>query len=193
MDLVARAKGILLSPRNEWAKIDGEPATTGSLLVDYAAPLAAIPAIAGFVGTSLLGYNVLGLSYRVPIVRGLVAAIVQYVLTLVGVFVLGLIVDALAPSFGGTRSQIQALKVSVYSSTAAWIAGVFMLVPALSPLSIVGLYSLYLLYLGLPILMKAPADRAIGYTVVSIIAAIVVYAVIGVIAGTVTGYRPWAL
>jgi len=108
--------------------------------------------------------------------------------SLAGVFVIGLIIDALAPSFGGQPNQIMAMKVSVYSFTAAWLAGVFSIFPPLGILGIVGLYSFYLLYLGLPKLMKSPADKAIGYTIVSILLGIVVFIIAGVIGGTVTRF-----
>jgi hypothetical protein len=108
---------------------------------------------------------------------------VTYVLALAGTYVLGLIIDALAPTFNGQRSQIQALKVAVYSSTASWIAGIFQLIPGLRLLTILGLYSLYLLYLGLPVLMKSPRDKAGAYTAVVIVAAIVLFMVTGMLAG----------
>jgi hypothetical protein len=107
----------------------------------------------------------------------------MFVLSLVAVYVIGLIIDALAPTFGGTRNPIQALKVAAYSSTASWLAGVFALLPGLRVLQILGLYSLYLLYLGLPVLMKAPQDKAVGYTAVVVIAAIVVTMLVGMVAG----------
>jgi len=96
---------------------------------------------------------------------------------LVGVYVNALIIDALAPSFGGTKNNVKAFKVAAYSATAAWLAGIFGIIPMLAILSIVGLYSLYLLYLGLPRLMGVSEDKAIGYTVVVVIAWIVVYAI----------------
>jgi hypothetical protein len=108
-------------------------------------------------------------------------------LTLVGTYVLALIIDALAPTFDGQRNQIQALKVAAYSSTAAWVAGIFALIPWLGVLGILGLYSLYLLYLGLPVLMKAPREKALPYTAVVILAAIVLFMVIGMIVGRFTG------
>jgi hypothetical protein len=107
--------------------------------------------------------------------------VISYILSLVGVYVLSLIIDALAPTFGGTKNPISALKVAAYSSTASWVVGIFTLIPALSVLGILGLYSLYLLYLGLPALMKAPQDKAIGYTLVVIVSAIVLFVVAGVI------------
>jgi Yip1 domain len=104
------------------------------------------------------------------------------VLTLIVVYVLALIIDALAPTFSGTKSQIQALKVAAYSYTAAWLAGIFALVPGLRFLGILGLYSLYLLYTGLPVLMKSPAEKALGYTVVVILCGIVLSVIIGLVA-----------
>ena len=189
MSLVDRAKGILMNPKNEWAVIDTEPATVGSLYSGYIIPLAAIPAVASFIGMSLIGFSVLGFRVRMPVGSGLTSAVVAYVLGLVGVFVLALIIDALAPSFGGQKSQIQALKVAGYSMTASWVAGIFLVIPSLAILAALGgLYGLFLLFLGLPILMKAPQEKAVGYTVVVIIVAIVLYLVIGLAVRSVVPY-----
>jgi Yip1 domain len=183
MSLMARAKNILLQPKTEWPVIAGEQATTGSLYTGYIIPLAAIGPIASIIGWSVFGFSVpfVG-SIRYPIGISVRNGIVIYALSLVGVFVLALIIDALAPTFGGQKNQIQALKTSAYSYTAAWVAGIFNLIPSLALLGLlVALYSCYLLFLGLPVLMKAPEDKAVGYTAVVIIVAIVLYFVIGAV------------
>jgi hypothetical protein len=182
MNLVERVKRILLSPQTEWPVIDTEPTTTSELYTKYIVPLAAIGPIAQLIGYSLFGVNVFGTTYRVPIGSGITTALVTYILSLASVYVLATIIDTLAPTFNGKRNQIQALKVAAYSSTAAWVAGVFALIPYLRILTILGLYSIYLLYLGLPVLMKTPRDRALAYTGVVLIAAIVLFIIIGVIA-----------
>jgi Yip1-like protein len=184
MNLVQRVKGILLSPRTEWPVIDAEPTTPAELYRSYIIPLAAIGPIAQIIGYSLFGITVpfVG-TYRVPIGSAISSALVAYILSLAATYVLGLIIDALAPTFNAQRSQIQALKVAAYSSTASWVAGIFALIPGLRLLAILGLYSLYLLYLGLPVVMKAPREKALGYTAVVVLAAIVLFMVIGVIAG----------
>lgn len=184
MNLVERVKRLLLSPRTEWGVIDAESTTPAALYTGYVLPLAAIGPIAQVIGYSVFGISVpfLG-TYRVPIGSAITNAILTYVLALIATYLLGLIIDGLAPTFGAQRSPIQALKVAVYSSTPAWLAGVFALVPGLRPLQILGLYSLYLLYLGLPMLMKAPRDKAPGYTVVVVLASIVLFMVIGFTAG----------
>jgi hypothetical protein len=174
--LVNRVKAILMQPKSEWQVIDGEPATIGSIYVGYIVPLAAIPAICGAVWITRFAPGA-GVRY----------AITRYVLGLLSPFVLSLVINALAPSFGGQKSQIQALKVAAYAATASWVTGIFLLIPGLGILSILGLYSLYLLYLGLPVLMKVPADRALSYTLVTIIAAVVVFWLVALVGGYATG------
>ena len=183
MALVDRVKNILLTPRTEWEVIDAEPTTVADLYKGYIIPLAAIGPVAQAIGYSVFGFSVpfLG-SYRTPVGSAVSQAVVTYVLTLVAVFVLAIIIDALAPTFGGTQNRIQALKVAAYSYTASWVAGIFMLIPGLRMLSILGVYSLYLLYLGLPILMKSPKEKAVSYTVVVILAAIALFMLIGFVA-----------
>lgn len=181
MALVERVKNILLSPRAEWQVIDAEPATVSSLYAGYIAPLSAIPAICQAIGMSMIGMSIpfVGGHYKTPIVSALTSAAVMYVFGLVAVYIVALVVNGLAPTFGGTKNMTQALKAVAYSYTAAWVGGVFSLIPALSIIALLfGLYSLYLLYLGLPVLMKSPADKAVGYTVVVVICTIIITGVI---------------
>lgn len=177
MALVDRAKNILLSPRAEWQVIDAEPATVSSLYTGYIAPLAAIPAICGAIGMSMIGMSIpfVGGHYKTPIAGALTSAVVMYVLGLVTVYIVALVADGLAPTFGGTKNMTQALKVVAYAYTASWVGGIFSLIPALGIIGLLfALYSLYLLYLGLPVLMKSPEDKAIGYTVVVVICTIII-------------------
>lgn len=183
MNLVERVKAILLSPKTEWEVIDGERPTTQELYTRYIMPLAAIGPVAQLIGTTVFGVPLpfVG-TYRAPIGSAITMAIVGYLLSLAGTYVLALIIDALAPTFNARRSGIQALKVATYSMTATWVASIFGLIPALSILGLLGLYSLYLLYLGLPVLMKAPREKAASYSAVVIIIGIVLWMVIAAVA-----------
>lgn len=183
MDIVERVKNICLTPSTEWPVISAEPATTGGLIGGYAAPLIAVGAVAGFIGGSIVGGMFLG---RTPVMAGLTVGVFTFVLQIIGVFVLALIINALAPTFGGQKDTTQALKVAVYSYTPGWVAGVLQIIPVLGILAVLGgLYGLYLLYLGLPALMKAPQEKAAGYTVVVVVCAIVLYVVTGAVVATV--------
>ncbi len=176
MDLVGRVKGIILSPSAEWQTIDREPGDVSYLFMNYVAILAAIPAIASLIGTIMLG---------VSFGAALAAAILSYVLSFVSVYLVALIADALAPTFGGRKDMASALKLTTYSYTPMWLAGIFNVIPFLGILSLVGLYGVYLLYLGLPVLMKAPKDRAVVYTVVIIVCAIILSLIISAIIGVI--------
>lgn len=180
--LVARVKGILLQPKSEWLKIDGEFATTKSLFTRYAMILAAIGPVCSLLGGQLM--PIMGV--KLSIVGAIVVALVSYGMSLLGVFLLGLIINALAPNFGGTANRVQAMKLAVYSWTAAWLAGVFGLIPMLGILAILGLYSFYLLFVGLPILMKVPEDKKVGYFIVTVIAGVVMYFIISAIVGAIS-------
>ncbi|MGZ5572178.1 MAG: Yip1 family protein [Usitatibacter sp.] len=178
MNLVDRVKKILLQPKQEWAVIAAEPHTVQGLYTQYVMILAAIPAVAAFIGFSLIGAGF----YRVSIGAGIAHMVVSYLLSLGAVYVLALIIDALAPNFAGEKNFIQALKVSAFSMTASWLAGIFYILPALSILGLLGLYSLYLMYLGLPMLMKVPEEKSLPYLAVVIIAGIVLFVVAGTLA-----------
>jgi hypothetical protein len=181
--LVGRIKAILLRPSQTWDVIEAEPANISDLFKFYVAPLAAVPAVCGLVGVLMFGDGVMDVAYRPGFVAAVAEAVVSYVLTLAGVYILARVVDGLAPNFGGVRDPLQAFKVAAYAGTAAWVAGVFNLIPVLGWLAgmIGGLYSLYLLYLGLPKLMKAPTERVLSYFATVLVLTVIVWIVIGAI------------
>ena len=183
MDIVTRVKNILLDPRGEWPKIEREPGDAGSLFKNYVAIVAAIPPVCTFIGTTLIGIH----GFRVGILAGLIHAIVSYLLTFVGVYVAALVIDFLAQTFGAQRNFANAMRVACYAPTAAWVVGVFHLIPILGVLAILGLYSVYLLYTGIAALMRPPADKAIVYTVVAILCMIVIWFVIAAIPAMLIG------
>ncbi|MBN1664001.1 MAG: YIP1 family protein [Deltaproteobacteria bacterium] len=179
MNLLDRVKNILLKPKQEWEVIAGETTTTADLYKNYIIILAAIGPVASIIGMSLVGVSASFMgSFRVPIATSVSSAVVSYVLGLAGVYIIALIIDYLAPTFSAEKNMNQALKLAAYSFTASWVAGIFVIIPALAILSILGLYSIYLIYTGLPVLMKAPAEKSVGYTVAVIIASIIIFFII---------------
>jgi hypothetical protein len=152
------------------------------LYLSYIAPLAAIGPLASIVGLSVIGYgSPVTARYRVSLGNSITQALVTYVSSLIGVYVLAFVIDRLTPIFSGWEDELQSFKLAAYSSTAAWLAGVFRVIPALDFLVVLGLYSLYLLYLGGPVLMRVPEANVVGYTATVVIAAFVIFFVISVI------------
>ena len=159
MWLIERAKAIVLRPQSEWKVIEQEPETLRDLLVSYVAILATIPEVARFLGQSFIG------GYT-PLVPSLIRAIVVYLVTFAMVYIIAGVIDLLAPRFGGEKNFANAVKLSVYSHTPLWLAGIFLLIPGLNFLLILGVYGVYLLWTGLPLLMRVPTEKALPYAVV---------------------------
>jgi hypothetical protein len=182
--LVERVKNILTQPKAEWPRIDAEPTSIADIYKNYVAILAAIGPIAGLIGQQAFGI----MGFKPSLQYSLTTAIMSYVMSLIGCYVAALVVNALAPSFGGTKDMVKAFKVVAYSYTAAWVAGIVTIIPMLGLLVLIALiYGLYLLYLGLPVLMRAPQDKAVGYVAVVIVVQILIYFAIGIVVTTLVG------
>jgi hypothetical protein len=177
MDILQRARNIIMTPKTEWLVIVAEEPNTAEILKDYVLPLALIPAIAYIIGFGVIGRGMMS-SFSWGIAMGLI----QFILAFVGVYLSAYVIAYMAPRFGSQQDMGRAVQLVAYSYTPAWVAGILSLVPALGVLVFVaGLYGLYLMYLGLPQMMKTPQDKVVGYLVVSIIVLIVTYGIISLI------------
>jgi len=183
-----RAKAIILTPKDEWPVIASENASQADIFKRYVLPLAAIGPVAAFIGGQVFGHGALGFSWRPSLLGGLSTALVGFALSLIGLFVLSLIADFLAPKFGGTADRRNAFKLVAYGATASWLAGVFQLIPMLGVFGLLGLYSIYLFYTGAGPLMKVPTDKAPAYVAVTILCAIVLWLVIAPVTAVLTGF-----
>lgn len=194
--LIGRVLDVLLRPRTTWPVIAAEQAPATQLVIGYVMPLAAIQALVSFVRVSVIGVRLpFDTVERTPVVQGLFSTVLAFGLALAGVFVLALIVNVLAPTFKGTRDSNRALKIVAYAMTPAWLGALFGLLPALGTLLglLATLYAIYLLYLGLPVLMQSPQDKAVPYTAAVVACSIVLGILLGAVAVAVgVGHQGWA-
>ena len=188
MDIVSRVQAILIKPKEEWAAIKAESTTVSQLFTSYAVIVAAIPAVSQFIGLAVLGRQI---PFRGTVRYGFGTAffyaVFSYVAALVAAYVLGIVINALASSFSSKQDQLSAMKLSVYSLTAAWVAGILNLIPVLRMLTWVGfLYALYILYLGFSAeLMETPRDKVLPYFLVSLAVAFAVTVILNLILGAI--------
>ena len=190
--IVERVKALLRSPRTEWPVIADEAATPMEIYTGYVAPLAAIGAVALFAGQVAIGSPVplIGI-VRAGVAAGAASAVVMFVLSLAWVAALSAIVDALAPKFGGHADKLRALKVAAYSQTPALLAGILHVMPALGFLWIFAmLYGVYLVFVGVPVLMRCRREQALAYAIVVGLCAYLLFIVIAGLTTAVTGYGP---
>jgi hypothetical protein len=166
-NLITRAINILTKPTTEWRVIDGEATSVGRLIGGYAAILAVIAPIAMLLGLLISPYG----SYIFHAVGALIKILlIIYVISLATPVALGFIIDALTPNLGGTKNSVQAMKLAVYSGTAFWLAAIILILPDLWWLWLVlGVgYGGYLLWVGLPILLRVAPDKAPVFTAAAV-------------------------
>jgi Yip1 domain len=178
--LIERVKNVLLTPKTEWPVIAREQTDIATLYTGYIMILAAIPAVFGFLSSVLFSPLGIGLAFGIMIM--------SYAISLGLVFVMALIIDALAPTFGAQKSQIQALKTVAYAYTASWVAGIFLIIPFVGWIIALagGIYALVQLYFALPHTMKAPPEKTGGYFAVVLVIALVLSWIIGAIVAMIT-------
>ena len=187
LDIVQRAKGIVLAPAAEWRAIEPEFGDTAYLFLNYVAILAAIPPVCEFLRRILFGWRGPRFGFH-HVHHGffgtLFGAVLHWLAAFVIVYAMAIIIDGLAPTFSGQKNQQNAMKLAVYSMTPAWLAGVFALIPGLGFLRLLALlYGVYLFWLGLPILMRPPPDRTGPYALAAIVCGIVLWVVVGAVVG----------
>jgi hypothetical protein len=186
--MIQRIKDILVKPKETWPQIKAEATGIGQVFTGYAMILAALPALCGLLGFTLVGQSFGPITgfFRIPFTYALVWAIVWYALILVALYIEGLVINALAPSFGSKQNLVYAYKLAVYSSTPMFIAGILNIIPALGILVfIISLYSFYLLYIGMPVMMETPKEKHVGYYVVTLIVMLIIYFIVGGISSAV--------
>ncbi|MCZ7402197.1 MAG: Yip1 family protein [Candidatus Methanoperedens sp.] len=187
MEQIDRAVSIVKNPQAELNKVKSEQISNDYLIKQYIAILAIIPAVAYIIGMGLVGINVgfLG-SFKLPIQTAIVGGVLTYILSIVGFYVTGMVINILAPNFASKQNENQAMKLAAYAYTPVLLGGVFNIIPILGAIGLLfALYGLYILYLGVPLLMETPKENALTYTIVIIIALVVIYAVLGAITSTI--------
>ena len=181
MNFISRVMEILLSPKQAWVDIREESTDVTTLYTQYIMILALIPAVSTFIAMSLIGFSVLGQIVRISLLSGIVNMVIGYVAWLLMIYVIALLTDLLAPSFNAQKNPMNALKLIAYSSTPSLLGGLFVLVPILSSLLALAasLYSVYLLFQGIPVMMDVAREKALPYTAVLTIGSIVAAVLIG--------------
>lgn len=187
MEQIDRAVGIIKSPLTELNKVKSEQISKDYLIKQYIAILALIPAVAYIIGMGFIGINMGFGSYKLPIATAVIGGVMTYILSIAGFYVTGIVINALAPKFASKQDEMMALKLAAFSYTPALLGGVFNIIPALGVISLLfSLYGLYILYLGIPVLMETPNDKALNYTIVIVVAMIVIFMVMGAITSAIT-------
>ncbi len=189
--LIERVKNLLLTPKAQWPVIAAEATSTRQLYLGYIMPLLAVASVMSLLHFSVIGISMpFGGSFRTPLLSGLLYAVASFAFGLLAFYLVALIINALAPTFAAERNQLQALKVTAYSFTPALLGSIFSILPMLSTLIqlLALIYGIYLLYLGLPVVMKGPREKATGYTVTVVLCTLLLGVVLGLLSAATGGF-----
>lgn len=182
MNLIDRVKNILVTPKTEWDVVNSETPDTTKILTTYVIPLVAIGAIASFIGWGLIGKTYYGVVKVKGMGLGIRYALIALITGVASTFLTAFVVDALAPTFKSEKNFGRSFQLAAYSFTAGWVGGIFNILPSLAIIgALVGLYGLYLMYIGLPKLKKTPQEQSTGYFIATLVTMIVASFVVGLI------------
>ena len=180
MKIVNQAKDLVFNPKGTMEKLKDEKVELNDIIIYLA--IVGVPTFLGL----LLGYGFFWWSGGSLIGSAFVIAIVMYIAAIVGVIIFGFILNALAPSFKTKSNKMQALKLVSYAATPWLLLGIFNIFPAAGLISLLGgLYGLYILYLGIPILMGTPKEQQMTFFIIGLIVYIIVMAAISMITGAI--------
>lgn len=187
MNLIDRAKNVLLSPKTEWEKIQGETEPHVKVLTTYLLWLALIPTVAAFVGWGLIGHKVMFVRVA-SFELGIRYAVTQFISVIGGAYLTALAFYLVAPHFGAKKDFDKAFQLAAYCYTAVCVGGIFYILWSLSFLAgIASLYGLYILWLGVKPIMEVPEEKASSYFIVALLCMVGISIVLGAIMGAVIG------
>jgi len=181
VNIVDRAKNILITPKSEWTIIDKESGNSNAILASYILPMLFVGALATFIGQGLIGENIGGFN-TASVKAGLIGALLYVALSIVTVYIVAVAIDALAPSFESEKNWNKSFQLAAYSLTASYVGAVFLIFPALNIIVILcTIYCIYQLYTGIPIMKKTAADKQVAYLAVVILITVVAVILVGII------------
>ncbi len=182
INVIDRAKNILVTPATEWQVVDKEATIPATVLTSYVLPILSVGALATFIGQGLIGKSLGPFGSTASVKAGLIGAILFVVLSVVSVFIVAAAIDALAQTFQSEKNWRKSFQLAAYSLTAAFLGGLFYIFPALNILVIVcSLYCIYTLYTGIPVMKKTTVDKQVAYLAVVILITIVATILVGII------------
>ncbi|BDM65055.1 YIP1 family protein [Shewanella sp. NFH-SH190041] len=165
--ILSHLKGLYTHPKQEWHTIEQNHETAHNSLT-HILLIALIPAICSYIANTQIGWNpgAGDLLYLTP-ASALYMSAGMYFGLIAGVFALAYLVYWMAKTFDASPSYTQAFELASYTATPLFMVGFSALYPELWFMMLVGLagvsYSVYLLYTGVPILMKIPEEKGFIY------------------------------
>lgn len=156
--------GILFNPRQEWARIRDQSMTVGDYYIRYVLPIGLLPAIAWYYGATHIGWTLGERRIMLTSYSAMQIMILFYVAIQICVGFLGYMVHWMSETYEAHTSTLsKGVAVAAYTCTPMFVCGVIGFYPLLWFDILAGCaaagWTVYLLYIGVPIVMKIPSER----------------------------------
>jgi hypothetical protein len=186
--ILSHVWGLLSHPEEEWKSIRKENCTIGKCYCSHVLLLAAIPPLAGYIGTTQVGWQVVSREVqKLTPESALWIAILSYLTILVAVFFIGKMIHWMGQTYGSKQTLPQCIALAAYTATPLFLSGIMLLYPLLWLNLLIGLpvlgYTVYLLYTGVPIVMGIPQER--GFLFSTAVLAVGLVTLVAVLVATV--------
>lgn len=188
--IVNRAKLVLTDPKGCWTTIKSESSSVKSIYMSWIVPMAGISALCLLLGMAMWGTSVMGVTVTPGLGHSIKVGISTFLMQCLSIFVTAQILSVLAPNFGGQSSVDSALKLVAYATTASFLANMLNIlpIPGVSLIGMVlGIYAIYTFYSGIGTMMSVPDNKKLVYTVVSVVAIIVVMFILNMVLVSILG------
>lgn len=164
----------MIRPAETWQRLSQKKPDARKLFFGLAMVLALVPAISVVLGFSLVGLKLGPLeTVKIPLTSAILAGIAVYIVNLAGVYAAAVLMRFIGNSFHTDAPFSSYMSLAILSAVPYWLAGAFNLIPALRVLSMIGIYGIYILFLGIPEMIKVPEERNLPFNVAVVVAIII--------------------
>ena len=187
--MIQHTFGLLVKPSMQWRSIASLPESTLKTLILYPCFMAILPAVAWYYGTTVIGWTVgeHGEPIRLTRESALQICILFYLAMIACVVIIGFFIHWMAATYGANSSFTKGIVIAGFTATPLFIAGLTGFHPLLWLDMLIGVvavsWSVYLMYLGIPIVMDIPEER--GFLFSSAVLAIALVILICLMVGSV--------
>ena len=177
--LLDHTLGIFTNPNSEWRDIRKQHRSKTQEFLTHVPLLALIPALAFYYGVTQVGWT-LGSGEPVYLTASsaMVLCVMSYLSALVGVWVFGEFINWMAATYSDEKiDPHHGMAIAVYVTIPIFISGIAGAFPVIwvnaAATMLAAVYSVYLIYAGIPILMNIDKERGFLYSTSIITVALV--------------------
>ena len=160
--------GLMLQPRKQWQTIAALSDEKIKRLLPYPIIMALLPALAFYIGSTKVGWTVVGDDVvRITEASAIPLIVLFYVALMGAVIFIGLMISWMSETYQTSSFSIKGVVLMGYACTPIFLAGTLAVYPIwwldIMVGTLAAIYTIYLIYTAIPSMMHVPWDRGFLY------------------------------